>query len=574
MATAMPSSGSFATAEAERTVLIAGDELARVDSLVSSLRRASISVRRAVGAQPAAKLIQETRYDLIVVVLPLASAHQLLRAIRAEGSPCRRTAIVLLADESLAPEQLFQLGPMVNKVLAAESPPEDVRSTAAMLLNTAPRVDVQGTARLHLGSGDVRTARLENVSSTGMLLVGSEPPAVGAVFGFELTIASMSAPIRGRANVVRHTARREAGEHGIAVAFLSLGGEGAEQLESLIFQERAAAAAKDWRSGVAAGTGVIQIRDSDELEMRKEELAELTPYLEGVLRQGLIPRVKAAEWYATAAEMGLESLRAFSAILEAVQGGRSKRFDVSQQLTDLTEVSGNLERFGVLGQELEVRVQILLDMRLSLERLLRALALTGAVAEADTSGRGSGSRPRGLVFELALEIQRLLRSRRNLRQIPGELKELRHPRYLFARRALKRRIDEICNAHSTWIAELGIDREMLRSGRGRKRATSAVMHEIKKLDQRLANVHQMTYSGRFRSYVSGDMEADFEEKKFTPIVVAALAAGSEFLLRAYSCYKHALELTRVEPKILDRVAGLAAAVAAAEQKLTDERAAR
>ena len=44
-------------------------------------------------------------------------------------------------------------------------------------------------------------------------------------------------------------------------------------------------------------------------------------------------------------------------------------------------------------------------------------------------------------------------------------------------------------------------------------------------------------------------------------------AGAAFLVRAYSAYRHALELTGSDVRLLDRVAGLTAAIAAAEERL-------
>ena len=546
-------------------VLLIGDDLARIDRLVPTIRRVTFSIRRVLTAPAAARLVRANAYDLVVVVLPLLSAREALRAIRAEGSPCRRTAVLVIADEGRGPDRAEALGPQANRVLPAACSPEDVQAAVELLLRAAPRVEMRGTARLHLDPP--RTVRVENLSTTGMLLMGSDPPAVGSVFGFELLVASLNAPIRGQARVVRLAGGRKAGEHGIAVTFVSLGGEGAQQLESLVFQERAAAGAKEWRTGThAAKSGVIDVRDAEELALRREELAELSPYLEGLLRQGLAQRVRSAEWYVAAAELGLESLRWFSGVLQTVHGGRTKRREVSQQLADLGNVSQSLENF---GQQLEVetRVQILLGMRLTLARLLREIALTGT-QRADGE---SGTRQHGLVVQLALEISRLLRAREQLGDLPPLVEDLGRFRYHFARRARARRVDEICRDYVAFAAELGLDRERLLTRRGRRDAVLATHREIRRLEERAASVHRKIYTGRFRGRASGDLETDLSEEQLTTILGEILSAGAAFLVRAYSAYRHALELTGSDVRLLDRVAGLAAAITAAEERLETKR---
>jgi len=567
------SSRAETTASAESSVLIVGDDLARVDRFVSPLLRANYSVRRVLVAPTALKLIRRSPFDLIVVVLPFEAADMLLGRVRSEGSPCRRTGVLLVADAGLDAERAAVLSERANRVLPPSCTPEELQSAAELLLRAAPRVSVRASARLRFGAQGIesRTLAVENLSATGMLLSGSDPPPAACVFGFELAVASVDAPIRGQARVVRHTERRP-GEHSAAATFLSFGGEGAKLLEKVIFQERAAAEARDWRGRSGAtpsrAAGAVAIRDAEELALRREELAELEPFLEDLLRQGLGPRVRAADWYVAAAELGLESLAAFSVILETVHGGRTRRSEVSQQLADLNDVRRSLASFAGPKEDVPARIRILLGMRRSLERLLRALAITGAFGEAE----GSGSRPRGLVAELALDIHRLLRARQLLGRLPGLIAELKRPRYVFARRAFRRRTEEIFHEYGSWAAELGLDgASRLRTRRGRKEVLAAARREIRRLDQRMAAVHQKVYTQRFHARASRDLAADFAETKLIPILVETLAAGAEFLVRAYSAFRHAVELTGSDPRLLDRVAGLAAAVAEAEKRLEGTR---
>src|SRR5436190_9598067 len=404
--------GSGAPPQSERTVLIVGDDPARVERFVTPLRRASFSVRRVPTPAAAIKLVHESPFDAIVVVFPFACSPEFLAAVRAKGSACLRTGVIVVSDQIFDPARAPMVMEHANRVLTAIATPEELQTAAEALLGSAPRVAVEASARLHLPTGESRTAEIENLSSTGMYMKTKQPPAVGTVFGFELFGPSFDVPISGRAQVVRHKPMRTPGEYGVAASFLSLGGDGAKLLESMIYQERASSHAKEWsragKNAPAALRGPIEIRTADELAARREELADLEPYLEEKLRKGLGPRISAADWYLAAAALGLESLTAFSAIMEAVHSGRARRAEASQQIADLADVRRHLAEFVEPRQTVQTLVEILLRMRQSLERLLRALALTGAFQEEETSG----SRPRGLVAELALDVNRMIRFRR------------------------------------------------------------------------------------------------------------------------------------------------------------------
>jgi hypothetical protein len=348
----------------------------------------------------------------------------------------------------------------------------------------------------------------------------------------------------------------------VAAEFVSFGGDGASRLETAIFQERAAVGASKWRTGQHTVKGALEIRDREELAQRKEELAELEPYLDEILRQGLAPRVQAADWYVAAAALGLESLTTFTGILEGLHGGAAKRSDVSQQLADLHDVRRLLGELTNGKRDTEAIVRILVDMRRPLERVLRALALTGSSPD-----DAPGARPKGLVAEISADVQRLLRYRRVLRQLPGAIRELGGIRYAFARKKMRRRAHEICAEFATVAPDVGLDETLLRSRRRRREMLRGADRELDKLDKRITTVHQRVYSGRMKQQASGDQEADFAEIKLVPVIAETLADGSAFLVRAYSAYKHTLELTSTDPRLLDRVAGLAAAISSAERAL-------
>jgi PleD family two-component response regulator len=81
-------------ASAERSVLIVGEDLARVDAIVPVLRRLNLDVRRAVRASAASKIVHEAGLELVVVVLPFPQARDFLTLLRSPRSPCRHAAVL------------------------------------------------------------------------------------------------------------------------------------------------------------------------------------------------------------------------------------------------------------------------------------------------------------------------------------------------------------------------------------------------------------------------------------------------------------------------------------------------
>src|SRR5205814_10694373 len=125
-------------------------------------------------------------------------------------------------------------------------------------------------------------------------------------------------------------------------------------------------------------------------------------------------------------------------------------------------------------------------------------------------------------------------------QLPAEIAEFGRVKYLVARRAARERADEVCKDFAMWTAETGLSREALLSRSGRKKIKSALGRELERFDKQLQNVHKKIYVGKFRSRSSGDLDTDFAEAKIAPILVETLAAGCDFLVRAYSAYRHSL----------------------------------
>jgi DNA-binding NarL/FixJ family response regulator len=576
MLTANLTSAAAPTAAADRRALLVGQQLAVVERFMPLLRLSNFDVRRTLRPTGTIRLVRELPFELVVVVLPFPELGELLEAVRAEESPCRNAAVLLIAEDGEPQVRDELLMRLANRVLPAQASAAELDKALVLLLDVAPRVPMHGAVRVRLSAQQVepRVLRLENVSASGMLVTGREPLPVGSLFGFELELPEEKAPIRGQAKVVRHAPALRPGEQALGASFVAVGGEGNERLREAILRERAAAGGGP-RNGHATPAGtpaaiargpagrkrVVPARHEVDLAQLREELGDLAPFVDDILRRGLARRLGVADWYVTGVELGLESLGAFAAILETVYRGHGSPADRSRHIADLTDVRRQLAEFAEPGQSLPERVEILVGIRPALERLLRELAESGG------DEPGSGARQRGVVSHLVVDVQRVLRARKGLDNLQGLLAELQHPRYLIARGARRRRADEIYMQYRGYAASLGLAQpDALMSRRGLRAALALTEREAQRTDDWLAAIHAKVYPGRLRSSASGDVTTDFAEDRLFPVVAQVLAAGYDYLVRAYSAYRHALEMCGADPGLLDRVAGLAAAVEAAERR--------
>jgi hypothetical protein len=555
----------------ERSALILGDEPDRVDRLVSPLRRANLSVRRAQLASEAERIVQQTPLDLIIVALPVPGADRVVQGLRALGCASRCAGLVVVGSSDGDEPYDRAIGRFANRLLPTDCSELEFRQAVATLLEVAPRIDVPAGAqvRLTLADGRERRLRLENLSISGMLMRTSDPLAVGTVFGFALELPNEPEPIRGRAEVVRLSPRNPDGRCGVAARFRALGGEAPQRLERLVFRTRGRAptAAAEARSASGSHPRPRTIEatpqiDPEEVESSRRELAELNPVLDEMLEVGLLKRLVVADWYVTGAELGLESLRAFSTILSSVYEDRAISAEAERRLADLVEVRGQLAEFGRPQQDVPTRVRVLVALRPALERLLRELAETGAAV-----GTGlAAARFPGVVSQTVVEIQRLVAARRSLTHLAAQLVALSRPRWLFGRGGGQRSASQLVADFGALAATFGtpLTVDKLRNSRRRRQAAQHVARATRDLERRLANIHRKAFSLRFRRLATDDVEADLQDPKLHRVLLETLAAGSEYLARAYSAYRHALEVIDGDPELIDRVERLGATVSLAE----------
>jgi hypothetical protein len=562
----------------DRSALIVADEPPRVERFIAPLRRANLSIVRAEHAWDAEREIRQTPFDLVVVALPVLGVERMLKSLRSEQAAARKAGLIVIgAGEEIEPNDLA-VGRLANRLLAGGCSVVEFNEQVTALLDVAPRVEVSDGARLQvtLPAGDKLELWLENLSRSGMLMRALEALPVGSDFGFALEFESQQEPIRGRARVVRHTDPNPLGHLGIAARFLALGGEAPQRLEEFVDRTRTRAPVGEATPPVRAPLSgskplptesrlptVADAADPATVTRCRDELADLTPVLDEMLERGLTRRLAVADWYITGAELGLESLRAFSSILSSIYESRTISAAAERRLADLVEVRRQLLEFGRPQQDVATRVRIMLELRPALHRLIRELDETGAVA---ATGPTAARFP-GIVSQTAVEIKRLVGAHRGMGNLLALLTDLRRPRLFSLSGGARRSAQQIHKEYGALATSLGVPftLELLRSRRGLRETTRAVEQEVRNLARRLAAIHSKAYSGRLRSRAGDDLEADLEEAKLHQVLVDTLAAGAEYLARSYAAYRHALEVVGADPTLIDRIERLAATILAADR---------
>jgi hypothetical protein len=557
----------------DRSVLLLGDELALVESFVPALRRANFAVQRLIRPSGPIQLAEQAPRDLLVVVPPIANAERLFARTRAPGSPWRHTGVLLVADRSARATLEPALLRVANRIVSPAASSDEFLSEVSDLVEVAPRVAVHASIQLRLVRPEVETpsVKVANLSSTGMFLASDQPLPVGTVFGFSLDLPSEPEPLLGQAGVVRK-ATDPNGATGNGVRFLSLGGDGAARLDRLVQRQRerdlagrgAAAAAAERRAAAGTGSsGVRPIPTAAALPQLKEELADLQQMIDELLQQGLARRLGSVDWYLTGMELGLDSLHSFSALLDAVHVGRSAGFETQNRIADLATVRRKLAEVALPQQDLRSRIRLMLELRPALERLRLELG-AGAGGAASAAPRAPDA-----VAQILAEVRRLIGSRKSLATVRALIVDIGSARYLFAPGVQRRIAERVCEEYRAQATALGFPRpEQLGNRKGRKDALVALDRELRAYDQRLLAIHEKVYARKFQHLGTGNVEADLFDPKTLSVLIDTLAPGRDYLERAYSAYRHALELAGADPDLLQRAAALASTIRAAEREVS------
>jgi hypothetical protein len=220
-----------------RSVLAVNIDAELFAKLAPLLDRVEFEVDRFPRAAGAVELLSRVALDVLLVGYPLPDLpmQELLDSVRAEGSPCRQSPLLLIAhrDELSGAERFIGRG--ANRVVAAEEPSAELQKEISRLLAVAPRSSLRTMVRMVVNIGEgaaLEMAQSENLSATGMLVRTGEIYPLGSRLSFEFHLGRDPLPVRGEGEVVRHTLPgREGGVRGVGVRFVSFERDGLVRLQ-------------------------------------------------------------------------------------------------------------------------------------------------------------------------------------------------------------------------------------------------------------------------------------------------------------------------------------------------------
>ena len=224
-----------------RNVLAIGVTPAEFARLVPFLDRQSFDVDRFPSAIGAVELISRIPFEMLLVRYPLPDmeTEAFLRIVRQEGSPCLRSSLLVLTGADRELESQRFIGLCANRTINLEASEAEIQESISSVLNVAPRKAARFLARLEIrisGEKDMVLCQTENFSATGMLLRTDRRWEIGTQIEFEFSIPNDARPVRGMAEVVRHTHEGRDAVGGVGLRFLSFAGDAHRRFEAFIQQ--------------------------------------------------------------------------------------------------------------------------------------------------------------------------------------------------------------------------------------------------------------------------------------------------------------------------------------------------
>lgn len=223
----------------QRSALVVGIEPKVFEKISKILKVSDFLSDSSEMGKVALESISFLPFDAIVAAFPLPDmpVPQFLDALRAKDSPCRQSAVILLAAPGTLPDAEALLGKGANRVLSVEELDDDFAHELSRLLEVPPRFPMRTVSRLkvQLSWGTSHTmCQTENISAHGMLIKTDHPYPVGTQMAFELAVPGDAEPVRGYAVVVRQTQKKRERTSGVGVRFSSFESGDKKRFEALL----------------------------------------------------------------------------------------------------------------------------------------------------------------------------------------------------------------------------------------------------------------------------------------------------------------------------------------------------
>lgn len=236
------------TAQSKRNVLVIGVDAETFSQVTPILKRGAMDVDRFPRARESLDLVEAVAFDALILGFPLTDMplEEFLEAIRRPESSSRKSPVLLLCTDGGEEVANGYLGKGVSRVVSLAMAGEQLQRVISGLLEVAPRIGARVMARLEIQLAKGKTLAMcqtENLSSSGMLIRTYVGYPLGTRLAFEFNLPTDPLPVRGEAEVVRHTLVDRETVSGVGTRFLSFEGDGEVRYRRYVNQHKAAAEA-------------------------------------------------------------------------------------------------------------------------------------------------------------------------------------------------------------------------------------------------------------------------------------------------------------------------------------------
>jgi uncharacterized protein (TIGR02266 family) len=208
------------------------------------LNRAYFAVDHVPRGESALVLCRRAAFDLILVGHPLPDMPLekfLVEVAPSDAAAASPSQLLVLTEERRLVElpDSVRSGPHV--AVAIEQPQKLLEEVASRLLKVAPRLHARLLVKLEVRCGgqmSLVACQSENLSESGMLVRTDAAYPIGTTLSFEFTTPQDPKPLRGQAEVVRHTLADMEQVRGVGLKLTHFEGDGRERLEAYVASVR------------------------------------------------------------------------------------------------------------------------------------------------------------------------------------------------------------------------------------------------------------------------------------------------------------------------------------------------
>lgn len=227
----------------EKRVLVVGLERTIYEKIEPILSRSPLSVDRVPKGESGMMLAERVKFDLLVVRYPLPdmATGSFINQVHNPGATNGATPILVMAEPMRLEEVRGLLPGGEKQAISINEPAKLLQEVACRLLKVAPRIDTRIPVRIEVQIGNppaLVLCQCENLSEGGMLVRSEKLYPIGTRLKLELSLPGERVPVRGEADIARHTVPDVENVAGLGLRVRSYQGDGAARVRRFLSRKK------------------------------------------------------------------------------------------------------------------------------------------------------------------------------------------------------------------------------------------------------------------------------------------------------------------------------------------------